>query len=236
MRKYSYYLLILSLLIGCASSQKFLEKGQYDKAIVKSANNLRKDPNNTKELNVLMEAYTKANSYDKEQIDFLKKEDRKENYYKIYSLYSRLKRRQDVIRSIPTKDQEQFTLVNYDNQIINSKKQAVDNFYQEGLTLLNRGDKQNARTAYKDFVRVNNIYSDYKNVTRLLAESHFAGTNNVLFRIKNNSNVILPKKFDTELKKISLKGLNTLWLNYDTYQDTTINYHLSLSTGKRIRM
>jgi len=224
MNKFGYLLLVIGLFVGCASSQKLLEKGRYDKAISKSAKALRKHPNDAKQLHVLKEAFTKANAFDKEQIDFLKKEDRKENSFKIYKLYTSLKNRQDVIRSIPTKDREQFTLVNYDDQIINSKKRAVDNFYQEGLTLLNRGGKQNARVAFLDFEKVSNIYPNYQHVNRLINEAHYAGMNNVLFRIKNNSNVILPKNFNSELKKISLKGLNTRWINYDTYQDTSINY------------
>ena len=224
MKKIGYLLLFISLFYGCASSKKLLEKGEYDKAIAKSAKALRKDPNDSKQMNILQEAYSQANMFDNEQIGFLKKENRGDNWFKIYIIYSRLKKREDIIRSLPPQDRNQFTLVNYDNQIIHSKKQAVSNFYQQGLALLNKGGKQNARVAYQDFIKVHNIYPNYKNINHLIDESHFHGINNILFRIKNNSNVILPENFNSELEKISLKGLNTMWLNYDTYDDTTISY------------
>jgi len=224
MKKIGYLLLFISLFYGCASSKKLLEKGEYDKAIAKSAKALKKDPNDSKQMNILQEAYSQANMFDNEQIGFLKKENRGDNWFKIYIIYSRLKKREDIIRSLPPQDRNQFTLVNYDNQIIHSKKQAVSNFYQQGLALLNKGGKQNARVAYQDFIKVHNIYPNYKNINHLIDESHFHGINNILFRIKNNSNVILPENFNSELEKISLKGLNTMWLNYDTYDDTTISY------------
>jgi hypothetical protein len=48
--------------------------------------------------------------------------------------------------------------------------------------------------------------------------------NHVLFALKNNSEVLLPEDFATELRKVALKDLNTLWVNFDTSEDTTKGY------------
>ncbi len=234
MKKTCYYLICISLFISCASSKKLLEKGEYDKAITKSADILRKNPNDSKEFQVLKEAYNKANRFNNERVQFLKKENRSENSYEIYQLYTLLNRRQQEVESLPAKLQNQFNYVNYDDDIIQYKKAAADNMYQQGLQYLKTGIRENARLAYSQFVRVKNIYSDYRNVNQLMDEAHFAGTTNILFRINNQTNIQLPANIEDDILNISLKDLNTFWLNYDTYPDSLIryNYYVELNLKK----
>ena len=106
------FLFSIVLLMACASSEKYLQKGQYDKAIDKSVKKLRKDPGNDKELYVLKEAYGKAQDFDKDRIDFLEKEGREENYVAIYDLYVRLDRRQDKIKTLPSSVLREFIELN----------------------------------------------------------------------------------------------------------------------------
>lgn len=223
--RYTGLLLILCFVLSvCTSSEKLLEKGKYDAAIEKSVKALRKDPGDAKELRVLKEAYLKANTYDREQISFLEKEGRDENWVEIYNLYSGLDARQDWIKSLPTQLLNQFTLKNYDDELIASKENAAEVSYQKGIDYLNHGGKQNARLAYQEFERVQYIYTDYKDVNRLMNEALFYGMTNILFTVENNSDVILPRDFDYELKKISLVELQDLWTNYDSYADTSLQY------------
>lgn len=224
MRYIGLLLILCFIFSACTSSKKLLEKGRYDEAIEKSVKALRKNPGDSDELGVLKEAYRKANTYDLDQISFLENEGRDENWVEIYNLYSALDARQDWIKSLPSQLLHQFDLKNYDRQLIASKENAAEVSYQKGIEYLERGDKQSARMAYGEFERVNYIYRDYKEVSRLMSEAHFNGTINVLFTVENNSEVMLPRDFDYELKKVSLKELNDLWTNYDTYADTVLNY------------
>jgi len=224
MRYIGLLLILCFIFSACTSSKKLLEKGRYDEAIEKSVKALRKDPGDSDELGVLKEAYRKANNYDLDQISFLQNEGRDENWVEIYNLYSALDARQDWIKSLPSQLLNQFDLKNYDQELIASKENAAEVSYQKGIEYLERGDKQSARMAYGEFERVNYIYRDYKEVSRLMSEAHFYGTTNVLFTVENNSEVLLPRDFDYELKKVSLKELNDLWTNYDTYADTVLNY------------
>lgn len=230
-------LIVCFVLSACTSSEKLLEKGRYDQAIEKSVKSLRKDPGDSKELRVLKEAYRKANYFDNDRITYLKNEGRDENWVEIYNLYTELEARQDWIESLPTQLLNQFNLQNYDEELIASKENAAEVSYQSGLDYLNRGDKESARLAYGEFERVTYLYQDYKDVNKLMAEARFYGTTNVLFKIENNSEVLLPRDFDYELKKISLKELNDLWTNYDTYADTALyyDYYIVLDL-KNIRM
>lgn len=224
MRYIGLLLILCFIFSACTSSKKLLEKGRYDEAIEKSVKALRKDPGDSNELGVLKEAYSKANTYDLDQISFLENEGRDENWVEIYNLYTALDARQDWIKSLPSQLLHQFDLKNYDQQLIASKENAAEVSYQKGIEYLERGDKQSARLAYGEFERVNYIYRDYKEVSRLMSEAHFNGTINVLFTVENNSEVLLPRDFDYELKKVSLKEINDLWTNYDTYADTVLNY------------
>ncbi len=219
-------ILILSttLLTGCASSEKLLQRGQYDKAIEKSVKKLRKKPSNDKELYVLKEAYSKANGFDLDQIAFLEKEDRSDNYLEIYNLYQRLARRQDRVKTLPSQLLNQFEIVNYDDELIASKEQAAEVSYQNGLDYLARGDRESARMAYYEFERVRSFYTDYKKVDAKIQEALFLGTNQVLYVIENNSEVLLPERFDEELRKIALADLNSQWIRYSVHEDEDIEY------------
>ncbi len=217
-------MLSATLVLGCASSEKLLQRGQYDKAINKSIKKLKKKPGKEKELNVLKEAYSKANGFDLDQISFLEKEGRAENYVEIYSLYQRLDNRQDRLKTLPSQLLNQFEIVDYDDELIASKEQAAEVSYQNGLEYLARGDRESARMAYYEFDRVRSLYNDYKDVDTKIEEARFQGTNQVLYVIENNSEVLLPERFDEELRKIALSDLNGQWIRYSVYEDENIEY------------
>ena len=62
------------LLSGCGSSKKQLQKGNYDAAIDKAVKQLRKDPDDAKQIEILTQSYKVANDQDNERIRFLKME------------------------------------------------------------------------------------------------------------------------------------------------------------------
>lgn len=224
MKKIIAAILVGGLLLSCASSQKLLEKGKYEKAINKSAEKLRKDPGDNDELRVLKEAYYQANRIDKDRIEFLEEEGRDQNWLEIYNLYVRLDNRQDKVEALPQRVRSEFDFVDYDDEIIESKETAASVAYDRGMRLLRKGGKVNAREAYYNFEEAYNIYPDYKDVRQRIDQAHFRGMNHVLFAMENNSEVLLPEDFDAELRKVALKELNTLWVNFDTNEDTTKAY------------
>ncbi|MDZ7806463.1 MAG: hypothetical protein U5K71_05065 [Gracilimonas sp.] len=233
------FVLLFSVLIftGCNSSEKLLQKGEYDRAIEKAVKKLRKDPGNDKELYVLKEAYTKANTFDLDQISFLEKEGRSENYVRIYQLYGRLDRRQDRIKTLPTRLMNEFRIVNYDDQLIASKEQAAETAYQQGLEYLDLGGKENARRAFYEFENVQSLYPNYKDVNDLQREASYLGTNQVLFVVENNSEIMLPERFEAELQKVSLGDLNNRWIQYSVYENKDVDYDYFISLNiNRISM
>ncbi len=223
-RTTSIVLLSLTLLLGCASSEKLLMRGQYERAIDKSIKKIKKNPGNKDEFYVLTEAYSKANTFDKERITFLEKEGRSENYLDIFNLYKRLDARQDKIKTLPSSLMNEFQIIDYDDKLIASKEQAAEVSYQKGMEYLSIGDRESARRAYVEFERVLSIYSEYKDTQTKISEARTLGTNQVLFVIENNSETILPQRFDEELKKIGLADLNGKWIQYSVYEDDAVDY------------
>ncbi|HEX6981595.1 MAG TPA: hypothetical protein VF181_02435 [Balneolaceae bacterium] len=233
MKRFGFFILIVGLFLGCTSSKELLQKGRYDQAIRKSAEALREEPKNTEELYVLKESYQKANLFDKERITFLKMENRDGNWLEIYHLYTQLRNRQAIIRSLPPSVRTQFALVDYNAEIIHSKKAAAEASYQKGLEYLDRGYRESARLAWQEFVKVTNIYPDYKNVRQLMAEARFLGTNFVLLQIENNSESVLPADFDEALRKISFAKLNSQWVQYETNPDSSVQYDYAVIVNIR---
>ncbi len=221
MKKIFLFSFILLLVFGCA--QRKLQKGLYDEAIRISVRKLKKNPNNAKHLHIVEEAFTKANMRDNERINFLKKEGTPDIWDDIFNLYSAMKRRQSMVKSlsyIPPR----ISFTDYDEEIIQAKQKAAEYFYAHGVSLLEKGDKQSARSAYNDFVKVKNYYSDFKDVNDKISKAEALGTSYVIFKMENKANVILPKKFAEELFKISLNDLNRQWLRYHTQEQNNFDY------------
>lgn len=183
-----------------------------------------KKPDKAKELAVLKEAYELANTFDQERIDFLELEGLEESWVEIYLLYEEMNIRQNKVRRLPPQVRSQFTFVNYNQKIVDSKAAAAEVSYRRGEEFLAAGDKMSARQAFSEFEQADLIYPGYRDVVRKMAEAEIIGRNNALFLIENNSGMVVPEFFDSEIKKVTLKELNTLWLNIDTYENETIDY------------
>ena len=68
----SIIFILTIILSGCGSSKKQLQKGNYDAAIQKAVKQLRKDPSDIKQIDILTQAYKVSNDQDNERVRFLK--------------------------------------------------------------------------------------------------------------------------------------------------------------------
>jgi len=186
MKKTLSLLVIAVILYSCGSSKKFYQRGQYDMAISKAVKKLRKKPNKEKEILILEQAYTKANNKDNERISFLKLEGNPEMWGELFNRYSKMKNRQSLVRDVlplevpSTGRMVQFSMVNYDEEIINAKKKAAEYYYTYGKTLLDKGDRENAKRAYLEFKKVKSYYNDFRDINELMKEALFLATLKVI--------------------------------------------------------
>ncbi|GAB4249754.1 MAG: hypothetical protein Kow0027_12730 [Saprospiraceae bacterium] len=208
------------LLVSCGNPMKMLEKGQYDPAIYASVKKLAgKKKKKAKYVKALEQAFERATMKDMREIEMLKREGREENWVEINNIVKRIKKRQRAIEPLlPLIDQHgykaSFKFVKVEELEIEAKAKAADYYYNEGrrlLALAERGDKNAAREAYKMFQKLDYYYDRYKDEDKLMQRALDLGTTYVLFDVQNHSNVLMPREFDRELRRINLSDLQRKW-------------------------
>lgn len=186
MKKLIPLILIAFVVSSCVSSKKHFQKGQYDMAVKKAVKKLRKKPTKEKEILILEKAYNKANDRDNERVNFLKLEGSPDMWDEVYTKYSKMKNRQSLVKSVvpleimSTGRIVNFTFVNYDEEIINAKKKAAEYFYSHAQTLLKKKGRDNAKKAYFEFLRVKELYANYKDVDEQIKKAKFLATLKVI--------------------------------------------------------
>jgi hypothetical protein len=242
-----YFLLIFSVCIGltgCSSvkqSTNSLNNGNYDGAITTSLDKLRRSPSkNKRETHIVLleEAFAKAVQRDTDRINFLKKDGTSNGIEEIYNLYTKLNNRQNRIKPLLplTLDRQQreakFVMSNYDDQLIGYKSQLIDQLYSQAIADLTAAStKLDYRTIHANLERLNNLSLGYKNVTELLEEVHFKGTDFIEVTLYNDSNIALPKQLEEDLLDFTTYGLNDFWKVYHStkQQDITYDYVMDVS-------
>lgn len=222
------FLTVVLLLIGCKSSSKQLERGDYDAALQKSAKKIKKNPSkNDDEVWVFNDAYNMARNRDNDAIARLKKKGDPALWGEIYRHYLKLDKHQNLAISMPPVGIE-FTEVNYTPDINNAKAKAAEYAYAKGELLLKIDNRFEARKAHSRFLEVKTYDQYYKDVDNKLAEAKFKGTTNVYFKIVDNSQVVAPIGLIEEVQRINMDELNDTWKSYDTYVDENKTYHYSI--------
>jgi hypothetical protein len=226
------FLIMLLLMVSCSSSTKLLETGNYDAAIDKSVKKLMKNPDNRKEASVLKKAWQLANDDDLDRIEKLKLSGQPDIWEPVYNRYVNLERRQEKIRRLPDAVLNRINFKKHDfiaDQSAALKKAAEYN-YEHAKLLLQTGNKPDARTAYNELLFINNHLPGYKNSAALMEDALDAGINYVLFRIENQSDAVLPKHYEEQIKKMNIGDLNRLWVVFDNYaqQDVAYDYDIEL--------
>lgn len=211
---------IAFILIGCGSPKKQMESGNYEAAIIKAVDKLRKDRTDDKNISILDQSYRIALEQDNERIRFLKMEGKPDNWDDIYLVYKKMNDRQTLVRTVlplqtgaKTVD---FPYVDYMEEMISAKKKAADYYYSHGQTLLESRTKEGYRQAYYEFVRAKEYAGDYEGIDDLIYETKLMGMSRVLVRIQNQSHINFPPEFQNDLLALDLPRLNSEWVEYHT--------------------
>lgn len=230
------YAILLGCLISCGSTKKaetYLNTGNFDKTIEIAINKLKykkQKKSNQKYIIVLEDAYKKANQKDLADINFMKKENNKENLKRIYHKYVMLdKRQQNVGALLPLYINEEnrqaiFQTANYADEIIHYKRLLSDYLYEKTLPLLESQNKYDFREAYRNLDYIQYINPGYKDVRNLKAIAHINGIDYVYLQLKNDTDQVIPKKLEEDVLNISTYGLNDIWTEYHNKKLPEIKY------------
>jgi hypothetical protein len=221
MKKVISFLFILTILLsGCGSSKKQLQKGNYDAAIDKAVKQLRKDPTDSKQIEILSQSYKIANDQDNERIRFLKMEGRADSWDEIYLVYKALNDRQSLVRTVTPLNNNgrtvDFPYIDYMPEMVGAKRKAADFYYAHGNELMKVGIKDSYRQAFNEFVRAKQYVGDYEGIDNKIQDSKYLGMSRVLVSIRNSSLLKFPPEFEQDLLALDLPRLNSDWVEYHT--------------------
>lgn len=227
MNKFIVIALSIIIATSCVSSKKLYQRGQYDQALRKSVKKLRGNPENTKEISILEKAFGSANEANNNRIKYLKTEGKPDSWDEIFTNYSYLKDRQELVRTVlPLKNENRvvdFPKIDYDNEIVEAKKNAAEYFYVHAKKLLETNDRFKARDAYFELKKVKEYFNTYQDVDKYSEQARYAGITKVLLKFDNNTIIKLPFEYGKELLNFDIARLNSEWVNYYIKNDN-INF------------
>lgn len=244
MKKINLLLFAFFLIYSCGvkQTQNLLDSGNYDEAISIAVSNLHsnKDKKNKQDyIYLLEEAFSKAKERDLNTIDLLAKENNSSNLEKTYNTYLQLNNRQEKIKPLlPLKLLKEgrnavFLFDNYNEQIISGKNALSQYLYANAKTLMSTSNKMNFRKAYDDLVYLNQINPNYKDVSQLIDDARFKGSDYVFVNTKNQTSMIIPVRLQNDLLDFSTYGLNDKWTVYQSSKQKGINYVYGLQINFR---
>jgi len=235
MRKVILYSIIVTVFFAsCSSPKRQMQSGNYDAAITRAVEKLRKDRDDAKNVDILDQSYKIALEQDNERIRLLKMEGRPQNWDEIYLIYKKMHDRQSMVRTVlPLNSGNRtvdFPYVDYMEEMISAKNKAADYYYANGLELMKNGTKESYRQANAEFLRAKDYVGDYEDIDRLIDESRYLGMSRVLVNVENHSNINFPPEFESDLLALDLPRLDNPWVEYHTKQlDDNIEFDYLVS-------
>ena len=219
MKRITYLLILALILTSCTSSKKMMEKGNYDGAIYKSVKELRKNPENAKQADILDRCYKIANERDNERIKFLKRENNPNNWDEVFVIYSSLQNRQSLVRTVLPLNIDgryiNYEYIDYDAEIISAKNKAADYFYQNAQQLMKMGNKESYRQAYDELMKASKYTGgQYLDIDNMIEEARFKGMSRAIVMVNNMTHINLDPVFIEDLLEIPTDNLETQWVEY----------------------
>lgn len=232
--RFAFYLIITSvILFSCATPKKYMEKGMYDMAVKQAVKKIRKKPNHAKSIYALEKSYPIANGQDNEKIKFLKLEGKPDSWDDIYLLYERLKQRQNLVKTVIPINFEgrmiTFPMIDYDNEIVQSKQNAAEYFYANAQKLIQNGNKEDCRKAFYELQKVKSFFTNYKDVDNLILKARELGTSWAHVTYGNQSFLKMPDEYLKTLVPLDLPRFNSEWVQYTDKNISNPDYKVIVS-------
>ena len=243
MKRIIPFIFMLTIIMsGCGSSKKQLQKGNYDAAIQKSVKQLRKDPSDVKQVDILTQAYKVSNEQDKERVRVLEMEGKPNSWDEIYLVYKSLNDRQSLVKTVTPLNVNgrsvDFTYDDYVPKMLNAKRKAADFYYAHGNDLMKSNIKESYRQAFAEFLRAKDYVGDYEGIDGKIQDAKLKGMSRVLITIQNTSQLKFPPQFEQDLLALDLPRLNSDWVEYSIQSlddNTQYDYFVNVNV-KSIRV
>jgi hypothetical protein len=172
-------LLVVSLIIflsSCSSGKKAYERGDYFEAVMKAIGRLRKDADNSKSTETLKNAYPLAVEYFETQASNEIASNSNFKWKNAIQSYNAINQMYEEIRQCPACMKVVKNPVNHYAELGPLKEKAADESYKAGIDALMKGNRNDARRAYFNFVDAQNFVPGYKDVVEYLDKAKYEAT------------------------------------------------------------
>ncbi|MBR9913993.1 MAG: hypothetical protein GYB32_04055 [Algicola sp.] len=216
--------------------EKAISYGNYDQAINDALQKLSNNKDKKRKQDyviMLRDAYYKVLDRDLSDIKHLKKDGNPEQYRTIYETYLDLEARQNAIkRVLPLQINGKtinFKFKDYSSEIVDYRYKTSDYLIDEGIALLDSGNKYDAREAYDIFNYIERINPNFEETRSLMTKAHNKGTDYVIVSIENQTRQIIPQRLEADLLNFDTYGLNQFWTVYHANAAEDLDYDYAMA-------
>lgn len=228
MKKIVPFIVFISLfLLSCHTIKRSFQHKDYDSVVDQF---LKQEHYEDDDLNYFEQAYKSVLDRDKEKIENLKTLNSDgSKWEQIFDLYTIISNRQNnLLRVLPLHYSDgrkaDLEVFNISYGLEESRQNAAEVYYEQGLKLLRTNSKANIRQSVDYFTASKKFYINYKDVNELIAEARLRGKNYVWVTVDYNTSFQFPPSFtESILAKISLNNTSE-WLEVDYKNIDTIVY------------
>ena len=189
---------------------------------------------------MLEEAFAKATDKDMQEIQFLESDGNPANLEAIYNTYLQLDNRQERIRPLlplpvlAENRNARFSFDDYTDEIIHAKNRLSEYLYANASTLLQESSsKFDYRKAYDNLKYLNNINPNYRNTVVLMEEALRKGTDFVMVKLSNETDMVIPARLEEDLLNFTAYGINDIWTVYHNNPLENVNYDYEMNIAFR---
>lgn len=231
---------IFLLLTNCNTYKQAntaLVSGNFEQAFDQSYQTYIKNPstkNAAKYLPIINEAYHKGQEQDELRLKEIESLNGSAKYKEAYLIINRLQGRQKRVaglqgRLVNGKDYY-FKTKDYSSAFKTIQENYAKFLYDEGLSFLDLGGKLNAQTAYYNFKNLEAVYPNYRDARILMNSAKQKGMYSVLVQLRNNTEVVIPRRLEADLLNFNSYGMDSEWTNFYTGQaNSSYDYIIELS-------
>ena len=238
MKTYFYSVLILALFTACASSDRMLEKGDYDAAIQMAVRKMSGKKKKDVHVLALEEGYERIMRRDLARIESLQSSNRAEDWDEVIHIIKDIRWRQDLVEPFlplvsETGYRANFEFIQTDSLLADARTTAISLYEKRLVDIVNgarRGNKTSARQATQliDHIGTLNL-NHYRQDLR--DEMWNLGITHILVRIENDSRHFLPNDMVDYLLAMDFNKTGNQWDRFytDAYEDMPIDYEVVLN-------
>jgi hypothetical protein len=179
MKRFLLFTSALFVLASCKSSKDYLSKGDEDKTLFDIVKRLNKRSNDEDAVKALPQVYAQVQEKHLKKINVLKNSRDITHWDKLVDEYSTLQSMYDAIINSDAAGRL-VNATNYQSEIYEVKQQAAEEYYQQGLALLQSKYRDDAKKAYSYFKKADKWVPGFKDARSKLDEAFANATINVV--------------------------------------------------------